>query len=273
MSASRVKASCRASASAVMTSPLPAVASVSSSASALPSPSTENTSTSTSPSATPAVTSSSRVSLVSRPSDSTSRVRWPSVPAMSTASSTPSYSRVSLLRVSPSITSRAASRSVVGSRARVTSLANVTMPTCTSSGTVSRKVEAAAFAAWKRSPCIELLVSMTRMAVRSIDVLESARAAVADAWVPSTVTLTLAEVDLGVLGDRHEQLQALGGGLHVRDRRLAGLAGQLVRRVARGRGDEQQGQCEEQAPEQEDDRARHQIRSVANRSGSTVTLA
>ena len=52
------------------------------------------------------------VSLVSAPSESTSRLRWPSVPATSTAWITPSYSRVFRVSVSPSSTAWAAARSV-----------------------------------------------------------------------------------------------------------------------------------------------------------------
>ena len=89
------------------------------------------------------------------------------------------------------MTASAAARSVVGSRARSTSSAKVTTPTRTSSGTVSRKVSAASFAASKRSPRMELLVSMTRIVVRSTAVVDSAGTASASASAPSTVTLTL----------------------------------------------------------------------------------
>ena len=89
-SASAANAACSAAGSDEITWPWPAVASCCSASSALPSCSRATTSTRTSASWIFVVAASIGVALVSAPSESTSRLRWPSVPATSTAWITPS---------------------------------------------------------------------------------------------------------------------------------------------------------------------------------------
>ena len=89
-SASSLNACSRAAGSALMTWPLPASAMLWSGPSCFAVWFRATTSTRSSPSPMAAVTSSRSVLLVSAPSESTSSVRWPSVPAIEAAASTPS---------------------------------------------------------------------------------------------------------------------------------------------------------------------------------------
>ena len=218
---------------------------------------------------TAAVASASEVEVVSAPSESTSTVRWPSLPARSTAASTASCRAVPRLSVSESTTARAASRSAVSTWGVATSPAKVTTPTSTSSGTRARKSRAARCAASNRAPDMELLVSMASTALRRTVPEEPAGAACAGTLAPPMRTAHRARVDVGVGRHRDQQRDAVGGGLGVGDARpVAGAA-----RRGRRPDAQQHGHQPAEQRQQEQGPGAHQIRSVAKISGSTVTLA
>ena len=128
-SASSAKTSVRASGSfALITVPLPASASRRSRAVSSADWASATTSTLTLAASTAEMTRSSGVSEVSRPSESTRTLREPSRPLAVTAARTPSYSRVWLVSVRPSMTAPDAV-TVEGRRlGDLTSPAKVTMP-------------------------------------------------------------------------------------------------------------------------------------------------
>ncbi len=157
-------------------------------------------------------------------------------------------------------------RSWVGSSAVSTSASKVTMPTYTSSGTVSRNALAAAFAPSKRPRSAMLsLVSTARMVVRRTCSVASPAGSPVDlrAVSPMETEMSSGWTSAPSGTETSTWMVPSDAGLHVTDRQAAARG---VRRSAA------EGEREARGEETEGESS-HQMPSIAKSIGSTVTLA